>query len=120
MATANAPLTFSFLITEKCNLNCKHCFNHDNKYGKNALPLDEYEKLAKSIVFFASEFFCGGEPFLRNDFCEIVSLFQKNCNITWASTTTNGQFTESILRQTERICINSCRCICKRNIKWIK
>ena len=104
----NAPLTFSFLITERCNLNCKHCFNHDNKYGKNALTLDEYEKLAKSIGFFASGFFCGGEPFLRDDFCEIVSLFQKNCNMTWASTTTNGQFTESILRQTERICINSC------------
>ncbi len=75
MATANAPLTFSFLITEKCNLNCKHCFNHDNKYGKNALPLDEYEKLAKKYCF-ASEFL-RRRTVLRNDFVKSYHYFKK-------------------------------------------
>lgn len=100
----NTPMTMTFLITNRCNLSCKHCFNNKICDDNKELTLDEYEKLSKSMTFFASALFCGGEPFIRQDFSEIVSLFRKNCNLQYSSTTTNGQLINSILSQTQSIC----------------
>lgn len=99
------PMTISFLVTNKCNLRCKHCFNRTNENeNTNELSLDEYEKISKSMSFFSSGLFCGGEPFIRKDLSEIIRLFRKNNNMQWASTTTNGIMTDSIVEQTEKIC----------------
>jgi MoaA/NifB/PqqE/SkfB family radical SAM enzyme len=103
------PMTISFLVTNRCNLKCKHCFNtiNANKTDESELSLEEYKVIAEKMGFFTSGLFCGGEPFVRNDLADIVYLFQTKCNMQWASTTTNGQLTESILKQTEKICKNS-------------
>ena len=100
------PLTFSFLITKNCNLRCKHCFNYGNYDYSNSsqeLNFEEYEKLAKNLNPFSSGLFCGGEPFFREDFADIVNLFREECNMPFASTTTNGTLTEKIIKQVEKI-----------------
>ena len=100
------PLTFSFLVTNRCNLRCKHCFNEKTLKEWNKaeeLTIDEYEKLASNLGFFESAFFGGGEPFIRPDFYEIVNIFRDKSKMQWASTTSNGQLTNSILTQLEKI-----------------
>ncbi|MCX8130470.1 MAG: radical SAM protein [Clostridia bacterium] len=105
----NTPMTISFLVTDRCNLRCKHCFNHktrisDYEKAKEELTLDEYEKLSNSLGFFASALICGGEPFLREDLHEIIKLFRVNNNVQWCGNGTNGQLTDNIVKQVELIC----------------
>ncbi len=58
------PIQVSFGITNRCNLNCKHCaFN--NRDSSNELTTDEVKQiilnLAKEKLF--GVIFTGGEPF---------------------------------------------------------
>lgn len=103
----DTPMTISFLVTNRCNLRCQHCFNNKtvNKElrEEKELTLDDYEKLSKSLKFVASGLFCGGEPFIRTDLHKIVNIFKNNCNMQYSSTTTNGILQDSILDQTEKI-----------------
>lgn len=101
------PLTYTLLVTRRCPLKCKHCFNEkqDNEFlRRNELSVEEYEMIAKKLPPLMSMYFGGGEPFLRQDFSKIVTFFYKYCHIQWASVTTNGILQDSILRQTEEIC----------------
>lgn len=102
------PMTVSFLVTDRCCLRCKHCFNHrtrkdDFEKAKNELTTDEIEKLSKSMGFFTTALICGGEPFLRDDLHEIVRMFRVNNNAQWFSSSTNGQLTDKVVTQMEHI-----------------
>lgn len=102
------PLTLSFLVTNRCNLRCKHCFNHDVDKSliekvRKELTLDEIEKMSKSMGFFLNALLCGGEPFLREDLYEIVRLFRMNNHAKAFSSSTNGQLTDKIIKQMEHI-----------------
>ena len=99
------PMTNTFLITNRCNLKCAHCFNHLSSNNMKELTIDEYEKISQSMSFFASAFFCGGETFIREDLAKIVEIFRKNNNIQWASATTNGTLPENIIPQLIEICL---------------
>jgi len=69
------PLQAVFIeVTNKCNLECKHCYNHSSPNGWGGLNrqelfsfLDEIDELGVFQVYFT-----GGEPFFRQDFHEIV------------------------------------------------
>lgn len=88
-------------------LKCKRCFYHETLDSKNKLPnefqIDEFEKISKSMGSFMTGIFCGGEPFIRDDFHEIVKIFQHNNNLIVADSASNGQLTESVVNQTEKI-----------------
>lgn len=99
------PMTNTFLVTNRCNLQCAHCFNHLSPKNLIELNLDEYEKISRSMSFFASALFCGGEPFLREDLAQIVNIFRNNNNVQWISATTNGTMPERIIPQLEEICL---------------
>ena len=100
------PFAFSFLVTNRCFLKCKHCFYHKtlNEKSDKELSFDEYRMLSNSLDSFFFGFFAGGEPFIREDFGEIVTVFRKNNQMLVADTSTNGQLIESIVKQTEVIC----------------
>lgn len=70
-----APVYVFLEVTQKCNLNCKHCYNTSGSARKNELSTEEYlcllDELAKLKVFCV--FFTGGEPLLRNDIVELIS-----------------------------------------------
>ena len=105
----HTPLVMSILVTNRCTLRCKHCFNTMNSGGDSQYPghgelgLNEYEKISKSMGSFMKALFSGGEPFIREDLKDIVLLFARNNNLTHISITTNGQDKESIYKQTEYI-----------------
>lgn len=103
------PLAMSILVTNRCTLRCKHCFNHRHQ-GENSfiadsdeLSLEEYEKISKSMGSFMKALFSGGEPFMRKDFKDIVLMFAQNNNLTHISITTNAQDTDNIFEQTSYI-----------------
>lgn len=97
------PMTVTFLVTNRCHLRCKHCFNSKLDDDGKELTLSEYELLTNNMGNISSALLCGGEPFIRNDFHQIVYLLRKKCNLQFCSTSTNGQFTDSIISQTEKI-----------------
>jgi len=81
-----------FQITDRCNASCEHCFNWkkvqnpDNK----ELSISEIEKLTKKLPPMLLVNLCGGEPTMRKDLPEIVSLFTKNTKAKYITIPTNG------------------------------
>lgn len=110
---ADTPLMMSILVTNRCQLHCRHCFNASlqnsdcAKSGPEELTIDQYRKISSSMGIIMKGIFSGGEPFLREDLAEIVSLFQKNNRIIWTSLSTNGQDTQSVFQTIEKILINA-------------
>ena len=90
------PKRAVFFITDKCNLRCKHCFYIPNIAPKPEMSFEQIEKLAHSAKNNLKQItFTGGEPFLRDDFQDIVLTFAENgCEIINIST--NGTFLEKI------------------------
>jgi MoaA/NifB/PqqE/SkfB family radical SAM enzyme len=104
------PFVFSFLVTNRCFLKCKHCFYHETigssgmRKEPSELTIDEYASLSEKMQWFMFAIICGGEPFIRDDLHEIINIFRTNNGMPWCDSATNGQLTESILRQVELIC----------------
>lgn len=107
------PHAISILVTNRCSLKCKHCFYHKiaNTNVNQEMTFDEYEKLSNNLEPFFYGLFCGGEPFIRKDFAEIINLFRTNNKLFWTGVTTNGQLQESIVEQVNKICMLSERMI---------
>ena len=66
-------------ITDRCNLNCKHCIRSYNSKNNEFISLDEFEKLTKQLesLKFKNIILTGGEPLLHP---KIDSLLRKSCN----------------------------------------
>ncbi len=70
-----APVNVTWEITEACNLRCTHCLSADLwAGGRGELDLGQcralIDELARMEVFQVN--FGGGEPFLRDDFLDIL------------------------------------------------
>lgn len=86
------PLYLNFFATNRCQLNCAHCFYHRylNK-PINELSLVDIEKIVQSFAY-PLEFLLltGGEPFLRKDLTEICSIFSTINKTKHINFNTNG------------------------------
>lgn len=77
-------------ITSRCNLNCKHCYNRNNKIFD--LPFDKFVELYR----FANNnkvwrlVISGGEALLHPNFNKIVSFIRKNKHYFELVLQTNG------------------------------
>ncbi|MCX7698721.1 MAG: mycofactocin radical SAM maturase [Candidatus Goldbacteria bacterium] len=80
----SAPVNITWEITKKCNLNCTHCLSFDLQelctyeltFEQCKVIIDELSKLQVFQINFG-----GGEPFLREDFIDILYYVQSK-NIT--------------------------------------
>jgi len=84
-------------ITNSCNLRCEHCF-YSKQIGSQSseLTTDFFQKLSlpdncKRIII------TGGEPFLRDDLLDVISVFKKK-GVSEFNIVTNGILTEKISR----------------------
>jgi MoaA/NifB/PqqE/SkfB family radical SAM enzyme len=71
--TLSNPLSLCWQITKRCNYHCSFCLTGEQ--DPNELPLDKI-KLIIDILAKANLVridFTGGEPFIRQDFCEILT-----------------------------------------------
>ena len=73
---------FSFEITERCNLNCRHCYINrreaDPEARRDELGLEEIKRIVDEAVSMGA-LWClltGGEPLLRKDFFEVYSYLK--------------------------------------------
>jgi mycofactocin radical SAM maturase len=84
-----APVNVTWEITEACNLSCRHCLSADLRaeqrgeltFGECRRIVDD---LAAADVFQVN--FGGGEPFLRNDFLDLLAYAQVKGITTCVST----------------------------------
>lgn len=85
----SAPVNVTWEITEACNLRCAHCLSGaSRRRGADELGFEDclafIEELARIKVFQVN--FGGGEPFLREDFLDILRSCQKHGITTCVST----------------------------------
>ena len=67
------PLIMQWELTNRCNLNCVHCYN--DKGPNREASTDEIKGIMDQLADAGCMFitFTGGEPLARNDFFEIAS-----------------------------------------------
>lgn len=76
----SAPMRMHLMYTEKCNLNCIHCFSkEDNVKSKIEMTfqekiqiLDEMQKIGMCEILIG-----GGEPFIKDDIFEYIDECNK-------------------------------------------
>ena len=91
------PVYFVFFITDRCTANCRHCLRGGFLSEKEELSFGEIEKVSRGmggLLFFLPT---GGEPFLRDDYAEIVKLFFLNNRAKNVGSATNGSLTDKIV-----------------------
>lgn len=105
LVTARGPVYVILYLTSSCNFRCPMCFYLDeiNDSSKEELSLPELEKLARSLGRLAQLSLTGGEPFLRKDIPEIVTLFSKHNRVSFVTIPTNGWMTDRIAHTVERL-----------------
>lgn len=94
------PVSLVHFVTEQCNARCPHCFiDFSSLAGPDpVLKVDEIKTLIDTLgpLLFAV-YLTGGEPFLRDDINEIVTLYAQKKNLKSIFITSNGFFTDRIL-----------------------
>jgi MoaA/NifB/PqqE/SkfB family radical SAM enzyme len=85
-------------VTNICNMRCQHCFV-DFSTRPNDLKLGEFEKLSQQINDLVWLDIGGGEPSLRKDLPEIVSLFRAD----ELSIPTNGWYVDRVMKIISKI-----------------
>ena len=86
-STKSSPLfRLDIELTERCNLNCLHCYINRPKTDTQAIKKEMSTDIIKNIIKEAASLGCmivrltGGEPLLRDDFEEIY-LFARKCGL---------------------------------------
>jgi len=100
-------LLLQWHITERCNLRCEHCYQ-DVYSGKEltfSQQLEVLEQFKDLLKLWRSQTgndnlrghitITGGEPFVRNDFLDLLDIFAKNKSYFSFAILTNGSFIDS-------------------------
>lgn len=79
--TETVPQFITFAITNRCNLRCKHCCVSATDEA-DILSIYECKEIIDKIVKLQPEqvIFTGGEPFIRNDFIELLEYTRGRFN----------------------------------------
>lgn len=97
------PAALIYFVTNRCNASCSHCFFWKQLAGEtDELGLCQIEKLLESLHGLRQIILTGGEPFLREDLAEIVTLFN-GIGVRSVSIPTNGILTGRISDCVSRI-----------------
>jgi mycofactocin radical SAM maturase len=92
-----APVNVTWEITQRCNLHCVHCLSDAGPAAENELSTREcrdlVDQLAALNVFQVNV--GGGEPFVREDFLDLLRYAHEKGLVTCVST--NGMLIEQAL-----------------------
>lgn len=96
------PSFVTFFVTWRCNSRCVMC-DVWKKQEKNALSLEEIEKIFKDLKGLDAIRISGGEPFLRSDLAEIINIIDKTASPNLIHITSNGFLTDKIIADVMKI-----------------
>ncbi len=101
------PLTINFLITHRCNLKCKMCSFFGRKTYETKERDIEFEDVRK-ILMSSKKIkpiisFGGGEPFLREDFIDILKFAKHECNLKVVVITNGSLLTDKIIKTIDKL-----------------
>lgn len=96
-------------ITERCNWQCKHCYQGKN-YIKDELGTEQLFNILEQYVFLIKKWnipkqkatlnITGGEPFMRKDFFKFLPEVHKKSNLFRWGLLSNGSFiTQSVVEE---------------------
>jgi radical SAM protein with 4Fe4S-binding SPASM domain len=97
-----SPYELNFAITYRCNSRCKTC-NIWKKKTTNELTLNEIRRITENLGFVHWVRLTGGEPFLRQDYVDIVKLFDKNLDLYLLTTPTNGLLPDIVYNKVKSV-----------------
>jgi len=95
-----------YFVTNRCNAKCKHCFYWNNLNKNEELCLEEISKITTNLGRVQVLLLSGGEPVLRSDLFEIISLFIRNNGTQVVSLPTNALLPERISTLVEKLAIH--------------
>lgn len=92
-------------ITHKCNLRCLHCYQEDYKndlsYNQIKKIFFDYLEFLKVNKYKGHINVTGGEPFLHQDFFDVIDLFEEN-NVTFGILTNGTLLDEELIKKLSR------------------
>ena len=96
------PIQFIQYVTSRCNLRCDHCFYKETLDKKDAgeISLEILTRTAKSMKPLLWYSMAGGEPFIRKDLADLISIIQKETRPKVFSLPTNGWYTDKTFNST--------------------
>lgn len=79
-------------VTDMCNFRCQYCMPENYDTPTHKLSLADIKLIASNLnqLGITKVKLTGGEPLVRNDISEIVSILKNECNIEEVTLTTNG------------------------------
>ncbi|HEY4682016.1 MAG TPA: radical SAM protein [Candidatus Acidoferrales bacterium] len=83
-------------VTSRCNSLCRTCFYWDNLNKNEDLTFEQMERLSRTAPRFRKLWISGGEPFMRDELAEIITLFCRNNSIVNVNLPTNGLLPDKI------------------------
>jgi MoaA/NifB/PqqE/SkfB family radical SAM enzyme len=91
----------TYFTTNKCNMQCKHCFVHNelNKKPKEPpISISEIIKMGEFIPHMQRVHLGGGEPFMRKDIGELAVTISNHWNTGVICIPTNGWYGDNIIK----------------------
>lgn len=83
-------------VTSRCNSLCRTCFYFDKLNSRDDLTTAEIARIAETAPPFRKLWLSGGEPFLREDLADIVSMFVRRNGVRNVNLPTNGLLPDKI------------------------
>ncbi len=111
--------TLQWHITERCNWHCKHCYQFDED-NKEELSTKQLFQVLEQYVFLIRKWgipknsarlnITGGEPFVREDFFELLERIGSYSNLFKWGLLSNGSFmTEEIAKKLKSLNLFRCQ-----------
>lgn len=94
------PSAVGFMITNACNLRCKHCSAAAAKPLEDELSTDEWRRVVKDLaeIGVSAVALTGGEPFLREDIFDVIEKIME-CSMGLQINTNATLMTEEVAKK---------------------
>ena len=99
-----APLqldTLIFFVTSRCNAKCRTCFYWEELNSDDDLSFDEIERISATMPPFREIWLSGGEPTLREELVDVLSLFYRRNGVRSVNLPVNGLLPDRLVQVLE-------------------
>ncbi len=90
-------------VTSRCNSLCRTCFYCDKLNSRDDLSFDQIKQISETAPPFRKLWLSGGEPTLRPELGEIVTMFARNNGVRNVNLPTNGLMPDKLFAAVDQI-----------------